>query len=321
MEIENNSLPTISILSEFGELPLLRLRFCIKFGGGTRLPALMGSAWRGVIGWELKKLICPFDRFSQCAECSISGQCPYYVLYELKSSLPGLGDTPKGYILYSEMIEQNHILELNITLIGDCTKFWIVMTKAVFNGQKTGLGRDRTPYKILSWGEIQPNEIFVPMTLDPVDHAGSRCAFSLKSFVKGISTNGSKIDVRFTTPVRLRRKGKYISKMDWPFYFSCFARRVESLNCIFEKGSPLGKSKWKIIKEKFDVIDQIESNLKWCDYYRYSNRQKRKVPMGGLVGNATISTPGEWFAEWWKAISILHIGKGAAMGMGKVLVA
>ncbi len=57
--------------------------------------------------------------------------------------------------------------------------------------------------------------------------------------------------------------------------------------------------------------------LHWYDWQRYSNRQKSKVPMGGIVGSFVLNDlhPDFW-PYLWLGQSI-HAGKGASMGMGR----
>ena len=147
-------IPTFfSILSKFGNLPLLRMRFYIKFSDHRILPDLTGSAWRGLIGWKLKKLICPFEKRSRCNECSIADYCPYYVLYEQKSSFPGLSDTPKGYVLFPDYEAKRWRYGIETLLWwGIVQKFSAVIAKAVLDGQETGIGIERSPYQIQGLG-------------------------------------------------------------------------------------------------------------------------------------------------------------------------
>jgi CRISPR/Cas system endoribonuclease Cas6 (RAMP superfamily) len=54
------------------------------------------------------------------------------------------------------------------------------------------------------------------------------------------------------------------------------------------------------------------------DYSRYSSRQHKKVPMGGLTGTAVLGASETWCLPWLQAASLIHVGKGASMGLGKV---
>lgn len=94
--------------SLFPDLPIGKL--CFSLSPEKSIPPFLnlGSAWRGVLGWEMKQLICPFTK-PQCSACSIQDSCPYFVLFEHEASLPGIQNAPRGYILYPEQSLIIHI--------------------------------------------------------------------------------------------------------------------------------------------------------------------------------------------------------------------
>jgi hypothetical protein len=106
--------------------------------------------------------------------------------------------------------------------------------------------------------------------------------------------------------------------MDWPFYFESLARRLEALHCLFHEGQPMGKEAWLALKEGFRFNGSIRGDLRWRDLSRFSGRQKQKIPMGGLVGEAVMDKPSRAAMAWWRAAELVHVGKGVVMGLGKV---
>jgi CRISPR/Cas system endoribonuclease Cas6 (RAMP superfamily) len=40
--------------------------------------------------------------------------------------------------------------------------------------------------------------------------------------------------------------------------------------------------------------------------------------MGGLVGEIVIQDLDPWLYSWLRAAELLHVGKGAAMGLGRI---
>ncbi len=62
----------------------------------------------------------------------------------------------------------------------------------------------------------------------------------------------------------------------------------------------------------------IYKDLRWDDYARFSNRQKKKVPMGGLVGQCSFVSDLPYLEKWLKCAELVHVGKGAAMGLGRI---
>jgi CRISPR/Cas system endoribonuclease Cas6 (RAMP superfamily) len=64
-------------------------------------------------------------------------------------------------------------------------------------------------------------------------------------------------------------------------------------------------------------VDKEE--LHWLDLKRYSRRQRKKIPLGGLVGRVYLNNVSSWWLKWWQLASLVHVGKGAGMGLGKIV--
>ncbi|MBW1736347.1 MAG: CRISPR system precrRNA processing endoribonuclease RAMP protein Cas6 [Deltaproteobacteria bacterium] len=303
--------------SLFGGLSLIKLKVGVCFQDGAMLPPFLGSAWRGLIGWELKTLICPFGRRPRCQTCTINEHCPYFILMEKRSTLPGLLNSPRGYIIDSVLSQEtNNICNLCITLFGYCERFLPVLIKSLLKGQKTGLGANRSRYEIVSIDQMLPDGKIMPLEFDMEGLPAGHRTISLREWLQRCPEPSG--EIRLSTPLRLRKKGKYLSTPDWPFFFASLARRLESLTRIFNGGLPIGKETWRRLETCFSDPGEIQANLRWHDLGRYSNRQKRHVPMGGIVGHVILKNPDPWFLQWWQAASIAHVGKGAAMGLGKI---
>ncbi len=303
----------------FGDLPILRLRFDIRHVEGARLPKHKGSAWRGLIGWEVQRLVCPFDRRPACGACAIRDYCPYFLLFEGKSKTPGLLDAPRGYVLYAPPDDGDDASELYLTLAGRCAKFLPVFIKALFDGQTAGLGAGRFPYRVLSGAEMLPDGSERKLPADPNAHLDVQGPFPLKAWLRQRKGGKRPEAVYLMTPVRLRKQKKYLSEMDWQFFFGCLARRIEALNCMFNNGAPMGKDLWIEMQPRFAGV-RLAGAFSWRDLFRYSSRQRKKAPMGGMVGRAVLNGVSDDILEWCRAAEIVHVGKGASMGMGKIEV-
>ncbi len=303
----------------FGNLPVLKIGFSVRIPRRSRLPQYLGSTWRGLIGWELQRLICPFNHHPECKTCIIQDHCPYYVLFEKETRHSGV---PRGYILYPPMYAHEGQEELEITLIGQCTRFLPVVMTSVIEGRSSGLGAECSPYDITGLWEKLPDGRRQPLSPDVDAISDVAGPFPLSDWLDAccrdvFGANG--FQAFFLTPLRLRKQGRYITKMDWPFFFTTIACRLEALNCLFHAGEPLGREIFLKLQTCFEPASRFSADLKWVDYTRFSNRQRRKVMMGGLVGatHPLKSMPDE-LRSWWQAASLLHAGKGASMGLGRV---
>lgn len=306
--------------SLFGALPLIKLRFYVTIPGRESLPPFLGSAWRGLIGWELQRTICPFPRKRPCGSCRIREQCPYFQLIEEHTPPGGPSDLPRGYILYPRDADGKDRVYLDLTLAGDMAKYLELLIMVITDGMSVGLGKNKISYRIDRITEIHPGGDEIPVNVERNGPPPVSGPFELDRWIEGDPEKS--IDdfagIRFTTPVRLRKKGAYLNGMDWPFFFGAVVRRLEGLNAAYNYGEPLGKQLWGMVQEMFAAIGPVTSDLKWDDMARYSSRQKQKVPMGGLTGTVRPDAAHAWLAPWWRAAELVHVGKGAAMGWGKI---
>jgi hypothetical protein len=64
------------------------------------------------------------------------------------------------------------------------------------------------------------------------------------------------------------------------------------------------------------------ADVRWVEDRRYSHRQERPVPAGGLVGEIRLAAPPEarqvWHA-WLGQAERIHLGGGTSMGLGRVV--
>ncbi len=317
--------------SLYPHIEILKLSITVSTETGHSLSYYLGSTWRGIIGWELKALICPLPGCKDCHQCILGDNCPYYLLFEKRTEIPGIFNSPRGYVLFAPVREDSQRISLNISLFGYCCKFLPVILQALARAQSKGLGRNRTPFSIESISEHTPHKnITIDLTRDILTQFSG--PFPLKEWLDPSENHSSEYCLQFSTPMRLRKKGKYLSDLDLKFMFMTLARRLEAMACIYSDGVEMGKSKWQAVQNYFSFFDgfsttdqntqlsenKIFKNMRWDDYSRFSNRQKRKVPMGGLVGYCSFAADVPKLEKWIKCAEIMHIGKGASMGLGRI---
>jgi len=317
---ENNKKTALSPSALFGDLPVLKFRFHTGFSESARLSQYTGFAWRGLLGWELKKMVCPFDHVHDCNACTIKDHCPYFMLFEYKTSFPGLAESPRGYVVYPGNNGNSNFKSVDITLMGRCTRFAAIISNAFFRMQNSGFGSDRVPFEISSWGEVLPDGSVNALPKDQDGHLSARGPYPFHMWVENKPDMKKSLEIKICTPLRLRKKGQYKGDMDWSFFFATLVRRLEALNVFYNNGYEIGKENWLILQEEFKSINVSQCYFKWQEMTRYSSRQKKKIQMGGITGRAVITEPSDFTVQWWKAAELVHIGKGVSMGLGKVCV-
>jgi hypothetical protein len=124
--------------------------------------------------------------------------------------------------------------------------------------------------------------------------------------------------IRLQTPLRLRLQQHLIRAEELtPLRFlEAVERRAAILSKLHADARPSGEARgaarWT------ERVRELHRNLRWQDWERYSNRQLRKVPMGGLVGEWEWEVEEDW--SGWESLWLgqwLHVGKGTSMGLGQ----
>nr|WP_255531416.1 CRISPR system precrRNA processing endoribonuclease RAMP protein Cas6 [Nitratiruptor sp. YY09-18] len=70
--------------------------------------------------------------------------------------------------------------------------------------------------------------------------------------------------------------------------------------------------------EKFPKV--VKKDLKFMDFSRYSNRQKTKMKVGGIVGEIVVDGLDKQTYELLKYGEIVGVGKLGSFGLGKIEV-
>ena len=289
------------------DLPVAKVRYRFSLPRLSPPDFWLGSTWRGILGNTLRELVCPFSSRTACEQCTIRKHCPAATLIKGHTAMPGLRDSPRGYVIDSMTGSGSRTLTMDLTLFGSTVQYAPIITGALEKGEHRGIFHDRTPYRIAATEQLTPAG-----ETRPLDNRSAPDAAPLQKWLDNLPAPDA-ATYRFAAPVRLKTKGSYLSTMDWPFFFA-------SLACLMHGGTPLGRETWTAMQQMFQEPGRIESHLTWKDLARYSSTQKRKVPLGGLVGTFDITRAADWIQPWLNAARVIHVGKGTAMGLGKITV-
>lgn len=318
-------------LSSSVRLSRFRVRLCSEDSFPPDL--YLGSTLRGALGWQMQRLVCPFEGRKKCENCLVQGDCPYHELYQKKTPMPGILDSPRGYVYYLPPGSKTGLIELEITLFGSCSRFAPVLFEALLRAAKSGLTRRRVPVEVERIHQVLPDgkkEIYGWKQLSPQVED----ALSLTSWFD-CSPWTSEPELAIKTPLRLRKNGRYLDYLDLDFFLQNTLRRMEALGSVFGQGKPVGKDNWARLKKEVlpEEVRQCSSSeelggsglsyharTEWDDYKRYSNTQRKKVPMGGITGEVQVKGADRHVFSLLKAAELMHVGKGAAMGLGRVEV-
>ena len=305
----------------FDRIRVGRLRLLFKKKSIRQQDGFIGSAWRGLIGKTLKRIFCSW-RDKRCIDCLVRSTCPYYILYEEHGNEPGFSDLPRPYIFYPLPVTDNRYLSLEVTLFGQGCEFVPHLITTCEEAGYYGLGRERIRFSLQCVLQKELNGEWTTLYVPGEKTKITRSNFLLTDWLKHLPLvpEDDCWLVEIKSPLRLRKQKQYLSVPDWGWSFVSLARKLFLLNNVCG-GPKVEKETWLVIKDFLNSPGKSRNEVFWYDWQRYSSRQRKKVPMGGIMGKSYIEPPWQekevWW-HWWHTAGIFHLGKGTSMGLGKV---
>jgi hypothetical protein len=302
------------------------IRFSIRFLGDGSLPRFRGATLRGAFGYSLKKTICHIPN-TPCQECPVVNGCAYSCLFEGiapsdRQIMRKYKYIPQPFVLVvngedPSDIKQGQLYEFTIRLFGQSINHLPYIVFAIMQAGEKGLGKDSIPFAVDKVIQIEPsgtehviydkNSTNIKpgkaITLDP-DHFSN-------------TDDHRTLKIRFETPVKYRLAGEICVRPDFIPLLKAALRRIRLVTYFY--GSDLAD-----YCDPGHILDAGQSiqlhtdSTKMFQFNRYSNRQKQKVPLGGMIGEATYEGHFEDLLPILKLAELIHIGKATSFGFGRI---
>jgi hypothetical protein len=273
--------------------------------GDVRLQPYSGSVWRGAFGFALKRLVCVM-RMRPCDGCPLAAVCLFPRFF---GSDPD-HDEPRPYVLAPEptppggWVRAGQPFRVRLTLLGTAHAAAPYVIQAVLDGAARGLTRRRVPFvclSVTSSGGTTEAAVGRLHSVEPIDLHPPPAPPAVR--------------LRITTPLRLRLSGDLVTgrSLTVEKLIRAVLRRARLLG--FEVPAPTVRA----VSELARCQTWFEPRFGWLETTRFSSRQQVRMQLGGVVGEARLDlrTASELWPWLWLA-SVLHIGKGAAMGFGRI---
>lgn len=287
-------------------LEFLISRFSIKFQAleNIQLPKYAGSTLRGAFGHALKSLAClTASRNKGVCRCSPVESCLYRQLFDPAPKIlayQGRKQTiAPPFVIEAHtlgtVIAKNEIAVFYMVLIGEFAHQQKMMIELAWQrAMAEGVGIN------LSKGNAQSK--FVAMELCDQPHSKAMMP--------------STVDVEFFTHTRLQHHGKFLEAKDFnvQIFLNAILRRYLSLVEVYsDVAMDIDKIK-ALYKNTSEIVGTAE--LEWVNWSRYSNRQKKKMHLDGLMGTVRIHHINEQLLHYLYLGQWLHVGKGCVFGLG-----
>lgn len=275
-------------------------------------PFFMGSAIRGMFGRKLRQSVCSKKPNTACNNCALQNSCAYGSVFE------GLNKrtfkTPPQFVLQPpapaiRTYEKNETLSCTQLLFSSSHQF----LPDIFNAwQQSSL--ESAPYA-LKFASID----FLDSQSETIQKWQPEQSVPIPVLqpLPAISSTPKAIQLNLITPLYMREKGKDITPDSLrPEHLVMGAIRRSKLLLPQWYANVCSNTLPPQITHAWAQSLKIEHNLKWHQQKRWSHRQRKEIPVKGLLGKITLSGNLEPF---WPALTItpiIGLGKSCNFGLG-----
>ncbi len=307
------------------DLPLCRYRFRFRAEEPGVLPAFSGSAWRGVFGRQLKRIVC-VTKLAECEPCALVETCIFPSLFEGRhptgvKALENLDRIPVGYVMEPEFGSTRTFgigdeIFIHLTLIGHSNRRLTYVARAMADAGAGGVGPARS---VLSLVGIERHLDLGAGRVEQVLTKDNECAVTEPTSPRPTSDLPTKFAVQLLSPLRIRIDGDLVTpdRFQPAHLIASAIRRISALSLFYGQG-PISADYARMNESAARVL-LVSSDLDWADPTRFSGRQKQKMKVGGIVGQFNVKVPPEaenllpwlWLGQWVGA------GKNTSMGLGQ----
>lgn len=299
--------------------------FHCRFESEAKLPGYLGSTLRGSLGWSLKRVSCALRR-QQCETCLLREQCAYAWIFETEKYQTGDGRNvnarPHPFVLQTELDicgdkQEGDTFQFTLLLIGRGNDLLPQVVYGVINMGEAGIGSARGQglgrFRLLRVSVRERNVytdtegvLHTPPDLDKIElNTPSK---------EGVDA----VRITLHTPLRLKQRNSL--QRDLPFHVLIRAglRRIAALEDAYGRGEP--DLDYTGLVDRALQVKVERAQLRWRELFRWSNRQRKKVSLGGLGGSIVYRGALGEFLPILRYCRMVNVGKQTAFGLGRISV-
>ena len=300
---------------------------------GLELPPYKGATFRGSFGHVFREVACTCRHGERGFASKHLDHCAYGYIFET-APLDGA-----EVLVNNESIPRPFLLEppndmrtyyapgerftLGFTLFGKGIEYlpYFIYVLDVMGLQ--GFGKGRKHAKLRQVFTIDKHGDW----LKSIYHANERLIRNDFSPITGEDIFNSKMEsdpqtchIHFISPARLKYEGEFVSMPEFHMILRSACRRITALLYFHQDELKLEFDFYRFFQQAEQEITCINANVEWTSWERYSNRQKQRLKIGGIVGKAIYKGDFKPYLPWLKLAEWCNIGKNPVFGLGSVKV-
>ncbi len=307
-------------------IPYLRLRVTMRAEDPAALPDYHGSMLRGAFGHALRRTVCTMGPRQACASCQLRRACVYTRIFETfvedepPPFLRGIDQAVRPYVFEprggGERLPRGGSLSFDLLLFGQAVDLQAYAVLALERMARGGLGAGRARFELVGVEAADPAGI--PRTVFAEGVAPAAAPVGPSYTADSPLPEGS-ITLRFVTPLRIKVRHQLTDRPRFRDLAFHMLRRVLEMAHWHVPGAAVDWN-FQSLLQRCEGVSIAGSDLRWLDWERWSQRQNTAMKLGGLVGTLTLEGDLAPFAPLLRTAEVLHAGKGATFGLGKVEV-
>lgn len=279
-------------------------------------PHFAGSTLRGAFGRALRRVACVTGQ-STCAGCPLRSSCAYGVVFDpappVEPLHPSFKDGLPRYLIQAPalgacLLPPGSSQTFNLVLLPGTREHLPLIEHALQSTvnhelMQTGWFRlTSTQYSEISIGSNAPEVTASNVANDK---------------------HSTRISLRWISPLRLQQQGKPVfrpGQLDALGLVRALQRRQLQWCQISGQPAPNADTCTRVQTSAASACTLDTHHLQWHDLHRHSSTQNQKLPLGGLIGSATLSGPTAALQSLLPLLQLgehLHIGKETVMGLGR----
>lgn len=290
-------------------LPTADLTFTLRLARRGLNVEFLGPTLRGLLGYGLRDIACPHASDPH-GHCACPQACNYAYLFEgvppftLGSHRALYSAVPQPFTLLVDPIsiaaKARDAVTFCVRLFGvRAIELAPLVVSAIESRTAHGIGSTQTPFHIEHVALSARHHIELRAPLSDID-----------------LTRRSVLKWTFETPVSLRAAHRFVTNVSAVDIMKAGRLRSWLLaRCYGDEAARAMRAPDEVHSRAFRTL---HSDLTPWRIRRQSGRQQRAVNLEGVVGSIEIE--GAWERErWWtQGISMVHLGKYATFGLGRV---
>lgn len=314
-----------NIPQQLASLRLYRLRVTLMAQQPVTLPDYLGSTLRGALAMAFRRMVCTYG-MRPCDGCPVQNRCHYPALFDTPNTtgdqkIRRMRNIPHPIVIeppsyHPPRFHQGDLLPFEVVLIGNGIRFLPYLVYAINEMAESGLGKNRVPFRLVDVLDHQRRPIYSSET---GILGGNGQSITLEHLMERFPHESS-ASLLFETPLRIKSKGALVSnQFDIHDFLKQICRRISAM-MHFHESVELESMDFNSLLDQIQPPHVDHAEIRWFDWKRYSNQQKCKMKMGGIVGSVMLHNIKK---EWWPILVVasqIHVGKGTIMGLGKIRI-